>query len=678
MTVGTTSANTLNHGEHFAQWLADQGGYSLDTSDVDASRKFLRLGRDRIFLRHVEDVGTSTADRGGSLSDLLATALERIGSLGTTVLVSTDQELRASVINQLIQIQTATIQSLVRGYAAVVPINARPTDRERLLESTIRALDRINSVINSSLELGDILQGTVDSVADHLQVTEVTIYLYDEAIDRLTLSATRAFDPAAVGKTTLAMGEGLIGWAAQHGQPVAVRDAWSDPRFKYVPGIGEENFQSFLAVPIVLLTVERLVGVLNVASSEFRDFTDEEVRFTSITAGQLAIALENARLHGETDNVLRSKIDQLTTLQNLARTLASELNPESVLTQIVQAAAKLINADKAAIWRMRTDIHRLDIVASVNLSDAYRRHSLAIGEGVVGQAVSTRAPVVVSDALNDQRLVAPRDLIVDEYRAMFCVPLMLRDLPVGAISLYSSTPHDYTQEQVDLAFMFANHAAIAIENARLFEEVRRGLETKSVLLQEMHHRVKNNMQTIASLLEMQARRAETTEASSLLKLSAGRIGGMARVHDLLSRESIGKTTVYEIIDSMANMLRSDLGSSGREIYIDVDAQPGLITSDKATVFALVVNELMWNAVEHGMAGRNNGRIRVATKVEDKHLTVTVTDNGVGLPENFDISRDQGLGLTIIRNLVERNLEGTFSIETRYDESGAVARIDFRP
>ena len=673
-----TSANTSSHGEDFARWLADQGSNGLNTSDVEIGRRFLELGRDRTFLRHVEEVGTSTASRGASLSSLLATALERIGALGRTVLINTDQTSHTSVIDQLVQIQAAAIQSLVRGYASVVPINARPTDRELLLESTIRALDQINSVINSSLELRGVLQATVESVTDHLQVSEVTIYLYDDAIDRLILSATRAFDPAAVGQTTLALGEGLIGWAAQSGQPVAVRDAWSDPRFKYVPGIGEESFQSFLAVPIVLFNVERLVGVLNVASSEFRDFTDEEVRFVEITAGQLAIAVENARLHGETDEALRSKIEQLTTVQNLARTLTSELKPESVLTQIAQSAAQLIDADKAAIWRVGPDNSRLDIVAAVNLSDAYRQHSLAIGEGVVGRAVSTRGPVVVSDALNDQRLVAPRDLIVDEYRAMFCVPLMLRDRPVGAISLYSSTPNEYTQEQVDLAFMFANHAAIAIENARLFEEVRHGLETKSILLQEMHHRVKNNMQTIASLLEMQARRTETTEASSLLKLSAGRIGGMARVHDLLSRESIGQTTVSNIIDSMADMLRSDLGSSGRDIDIEVDALPGLITSDKATVFALVVNELMWNAVEHGMTERNNGRISVSSKTENEKLTVTVTDDGVGLPENFDISRDQGLGLTIIRNLVERNLDGTFDIKPRNDEPGATARLSFRP
>ena len=237
---------------------------------------------------------------------------------------------------------------------------------------------------------------------------------------------------------------------------------------------------------------------------------------------------------------------------------------------------------------------------------------------------------------------------------------------------------NYTQEQVDLAFTFANHAAIAIENARLFEEVRRGLETKSILLQEIHHRVKNNMQTIASLLEMQARRAETPEASSLLKLSAGRIGGMARVHDLLSQDSIGQTTVADVIESMADMMRNDLSASGREIQITVEAQPGTMTSEKASVFALVVNELMWNAVEHGLNGRTHGNIRVSTEVHNEQLSVSITDDGISIPNGFDLDRDQGLGLTIVRNLVERNLDGTFDITASNTLSGAVATVQFRP
>ena len=227
------------------------------------------------------------------------------------------------------------------------------------------------------------------------------------------------------------------------------------PLGKYVPGIGEEDLRSFLAVPIVLFTVGRLIGVLNVATSEFRDFTDEEVRFLEITAGQLSIAVENARLHGQTDEALRRKVEQLTTVQNLARTLTSELEPESVLTQIAQTAAQLINAEKAAIWQLSEDETRLSIVAAFNLGHAYQQHTLNVGEGVVGRVVATRAPVVVNDAMNTQLLVASRDLIAGEgYGSMFSVPLILRDRSIGAISLYSSTPNEYTQEQVDLAFTF--------------------------------------------------------------------------------------------------------------------------------------------------------------------------------------------------------------------------------
>ena len=110
------------------------------------------------------------------------------------------------------------------------------------------------------------------------------------------------------------------------GQPVVVRDVWGDHRFRYVPGLGEERVRSFLSVPIVLFTVNRLIGVLNIASTDFRDFTAEEVRFAEITSGQLAIAVENARLHQQTDEALHRKIEQLTSVQNMTKTLVSNLD----------------------------------------------------------------------------------------------------------------------------------------------------------------------------------------------------------------------------------------------------------------------------------------------------------------------------------------------------------------
>ena len=191
-----------------------------------------------------------------------------------------------------------------------------------------------------------MLRLTVASVGEVLDAPEVTIYLYDPAIDRLILRGTRSFNPEAVGQLTLSIGEGIVGEAAKIGRPVPVRDVWSDPRFKYVPGLGEERLRSFLAVPIVLFTVNRLIGVLNVTSTEFRDFAREEIRFAEITAGHIAIAVENARLHGETDDALHGKVEQLTSVQNLARTLASNLELQSVLAQIARQAAELTGMEK--------------------------------------------------------------------------------------------------------------------------------------------------------------------------------------------------------------------------------------------------------------------------------------------------------------------------------------------
>jgi two-component sensor histidine kinase len=212
----------------------------------------------------------------------------------------------------------------------------------------------------------------------------------------------------------------------------------------------------------------------------------------------------------------------------------------------------------------------------------------------------------------------------------------------------------------------------------LFEEVRTGLESKSLLLQELHHRVKNNMQTIKSLLEMQARRAQTVEAAELLKLSAGRIAGMAQVHDLLSRDDVGLASAGAIIDAMVDLMRTDLAASGREIEVSVEADSVQLTSDKASVFALVVNELLWNALQHGLEDRSSGQIQISAYRDSQDLVVTVADDGRGVPPGFTLESDMGLGLSIVRNLSERNLDGNVSITARDNGPGAVATLKFTP
>ena len=663
--------------ERLALWLADREGGRVGTPAHEVARMALQLGASAEFQRQLHKAGAEAADQSSTAAVLASTAIQRLGHAAVDYLARLDSSQRVHAAGKLIELQALVVESLIQGHDSRQPLNANPSERERQLSETVEALDRINAAINSSLELEEVLRLTVKSVAEVLASPEVTIYLYDPTIDRLILRGTRSFNPEAIGQTTLGIGEGIVGWAAKVGRPVPVRDVWADPRFKYVPGLGEERLRSFLAVPIVLFTVNRLVGVLNVTSTEFRDFSREEIRFAEISAGQIAIAVENARLYGETDDALHGKVEQLTSVQNLARTLASNLDLQSVLAQIARQAAGLTGMEKAAIWRGEDD--GLRIITSFNLGPEYAQHRLGLGEGVVGRAVQTRAPVVVPDAVNSEILLAPPELIQREgYRAMFSVPLITGDEVLGAISLYSLEPREISQEQVDLAFTFGNHAAIAMENARLFEEVRTGLESKSLLLQELHHRVKNNMQTIKSLLEMQARRAQTVEAAELLKLSAGRIAGMAQVHDLLSRDDVGLASAGAIIDAMVDLMRTDLAASGREIEVSVEADSVQLTSDKASVFALVVNELLWNALQHGLEDRSSGQIQISAYRDSQDLVVTVADDGRGVPPGFTLESDMGLGLSIVRNLSERNLDGNVSITARDNGPGAVATLKFTP
>ena len=672
-------AATEDLADRVAFWLTDREPVELAQAPHDIARLALRLRRDRAFRRKIEQHGADAATRGAAIATASATTIQRLGHIGRAYVERQDPSQVPRVLEELTELQAEVVHAFLRGYSSVVPLSAAPTNREQLLDSTIQALDRINADINSSLELEEVLRLTVRTVADMLNVSEVTIYLYEPAMDRLILRATRTFNPNALGHTTLAIGEGLIGWTAKVGQPVVVRDVWGDHRFRYVPGLGEERVRSFLSVPIVLFTVNRLIGVLNIASTDFRDFTAEEVRFAEITSGQLAIAVENARLHQQTDEALHRKIEQLTSVQNMTKTLVSNLDLRSVLAQVAHQAAQLTGADKAAIWRIDEAVDGLRIVADYELGSAYTSRTLRMGEGVVGQAVARRAPVMVRDALDDDLITVPRALIEQEgIRAMFSVPLIAGDRVLGAISLYSTGPDHFTVEQTELATAFGNQAAIALENARLFEEVRQGLGAKSLLLKELHHRVKNNMQTIGSLLEMQARRARTDEAASLLKLSAGRIAGMARVHDLLSQDDVGLTTVQAIIDAMVNLMRTDLGASDRRVELSVKADPASIASDKASVFAMVVNELLWNAVQHGLDGHASGSIEIVASKAGPELHVSVRDDGRGLPSEFSLDRDTGLGLSIVRNVVERNLDGSFEIRAGPNGHGAVATLRFVP
>jgi two-component sensor histidine kinase/PAS domain-containing protein len=217
-------------------------------------------------------------------------------------------------------------------------------------------------------------------------------------------------------------------------------------------------------------------------------------------------------------------------------------------------------------------------------------------------------------------------------------------------------------------------ALFTIHDATEERRKERELKIKSAMIQEVHHRVKNNLQTVAAMLRMQIRRSENEEARQILQDSVSRILSMAVVHEFLSREEGQAINVREVTQRIIQQVRQAILSPEKQIRIVLDDGHNLyLPARQATACALVINELLQNAVEHGYDGRNAGTISVRLEDEGDQVCITITDDGEGLPPDFDLEQTGSLGLQIVQTLVQDDLRGGFEMK---NTGGVQATIRF--
>lgn len=195
-------------------------------------------------------------------------------------------------------------------------------------------------------------------------------------------------------------------------------------------------------------------------------------------------------------------------------------------------------------------------------------------------------------------------------------------------------------------------------------EIRRRdrlLLSKDAAIREVHHRVKNNLQTISSLLRLQARRVERGPGRVALTEAERRIRSIALVHEILSQEPGEEVPFDQIVKPLVRM--AEEGLLGREIAFKVTGRAGELPAGVATPLAVVLTELLQNAAEHAFAERSSGTVEVELRNEFGELRVRVCDDGVGLPADFDISTTSSLGLSIVREMIGTQLRGTIDMRT---------------
>lgn len=519
----------------------------------------------------------------------------------------------------------------------------------RLEEKSVEAdaLRRIGQAIGLMLDMPAMLQMVAEIVRQVTETDVCLIYFLNDSKSELVLRAASSMARGVVGKVRMKVGEGVTGWVAQTRERVALdRDAFRDSRFKLVPELKQDGFHSMLSVP--LIGREDLLGVINVRTDKEHKYTEPQIELLESIAGQVAGAIENS---AQFQRVQR-RASQLTTLSEISRTISSSLYLEEILQFIVAVTAESMNLSICSVMLLDEEKQELIIKATTSQSRAYvKKPNLKLRESLAGRAVAEGKPVSVLDVKRASSYQYPDIAKAEGLCSLVCVPMVIKGRIIGVLNCYTSKPHHFTEEEISLLSALASHAAIAIENSQL--------HVRSAILQEMHHRVKNNLQTVASLLRLQMRYDKQVTVEAALSESINRIQAIASVHDMLSREDLATVSVRKLAETILSAQCSSSLPVGHDVRAEVEGPDISLASHQATSVALVLSELIQNAIEHGIQDAS-GTIRVAIELMEDDVRISVENSGRPLPAACDLTK-RNLGLQIVENLVHEELGGAFTL-----------------
>jgi GAF domain-containing protein/anti-sigma regulatory factor (Ser/Thr protein kinase) len=365
--------------------------------------------------------------------------------------------------------------ALALGRQAAIAI-----ENARLYEETKRRADEMTVLYHTSLEIGvptdlpDLLWTLCDRAAGLLGVDKGGLYLYDEAREELELVVSYKLEQDFTG-TRLKLGEGVAGRVVQTGQPLTVDDYshWEGR----VPAYEEEPFGAVIAAP--LRWQEQIIGVATLSEeTKQRTFTPDDERLLGLFAQQAAVVIESARLYEEA----RRRVEELVALHAIDVTIASTLNLDEMLQRIYEQVSTVMNTTTFHIALYDEEKGELYLPIIVDQGKQLPPRTLQVEDGLSGWVVRTREPLWIED-MERERATLPAKCIAlgAPTRSLMVLPLIAKDKVVGVISAQSHEPHAFDAGHRHLFSGIASQVAIAIENARLFEETRRRLNELSLL-----------------------------------------------------------------------------------------------------------------------------------------------------------------------------------------------------
>ncbi len=363
---------------------------------------------------------------------------------------------------------------------------------------------------------------------------------------------------------------------------------------------------------------------------------------------------------------LQQKNAQLAAIREISRAIAEAQDLNDTLDLITRRTTEVMHVESCSIYLYNQTRDKLVLAATTGLNKAgIGEFYLPHGAGLTGWAAEHRQVVAVTNAFQDVRFYRILGSGESKFPSLMAMPLVSRDKVIGAANLQTVARHDFTEDEIELFRFITELAATALEKVQLVH---------AAVVREMHHRVKNNLQTIAMLLRLQMSQEKKLSPHDILNETINRVLSIATVHEILSEAGVDKVGTLDLIKRMSATIANNMVNPSANITITVAGNNIELPSQRATSLALVANELLQNALEHGMAGRSEGKIVIKLVSQKGQLQLSVSDNGCGLPADFDMATNLGLGLEIVRTSVVEDMNGAFHLGPAANESGTVAQI----
>ena len=287
-------------------------------------------------------------------------------------------------------------------------------------------------------------------------------------------------------------------------------------------------------------------------------------------------------------------------------------------------------------------------------------------EGKTSYVIKSGAPLLASkgklEVLNKSAEIAGE---TKEYVDWLGVPLKNKGKTIGVLTVKSYTEgHRYSEDDLNILMFVSTQIAMVIGRKQAEEQIRRSLQEKEVLLKEIHHRVKNNMQVISSMLNLQSAYIEDKQALDMFNDSQNRVKSMALIHEkLYQSRDLARVDFSEYVDTLTNHLFRFYDTHNPLISLRTDVDSIMIGVDMAIPCGLILNELVSNSLKHAFPNNEKGKIMVSFFSNNGSSTLSVRDNGIGFPQDVDFRDMDSLGLQLVNTLVQQ-IEGEIKLISR--------------